>query len=100
MCNHCEVTGIHIHPPLLFFFVASSCFAALCAYQDAVRLESNLNRIKFTVDGSIILIIINLSTLVIPYASAMSDLRQIACGFLSELLRSSDNSSAIKTTSP
>lgn len=74
--------GIHIST--FFFFLASSCFAAPRAYQEAVRLESNPNRIKFTVAGSVILIIINPSTIVIHYASAMSDLEKITCWFSSE----------------
>lgn len=64
-----------------FFFSGGSCFTALCAHQEAVRLESNLNGITFTVTGSVILIIINPSTTVIHDVAAMSTLEQITSWF-------------------
>lgn len=59
----------------------SSCLAALFPYQEAVRLESNFNRIRFTVTASVILMIINPSTIVIHYSSAISNQEQITCCF-------------------
>lgn len=76
----CAIILQTIHVSTLFF-PTSSCLVALFPYQEAVRLESNFNRIRFTVTASVILMIINPSTIVIHYASAMSNQEQITCCF-------------------
>lgn len=72
----------HLQPedPAIF---DSSTLAAFCVCQGTVRLETNWNRIRSTVAGSVILIIISPSAIVMRYAAAaISHLEQITCWFL------------------